>query len=82
MAEPSQARGRAPEPTPAELPFDPHAARRAYRRERLRRRAERERIRERRLAGVRFVVVLCALLGLSLFLTLTAWHEVQRLFGI
>jgi hypothetical protein len=82
MPQPAQARGRAPEPAPEQLPFDPLAARRAYRRERMRRRAKRERLRERRLAGVRFAVVLCALLGLSLFLTLTAWHEVQRLFGI
>jgi hypothetical protein len=39
-------------------------------------------VREQRLAGVRFAVVLFALLALSLFITLTAWHEVQRLFGI
>lgn len=39
-------------------------------------------MRERRLAGLRFALVLCTLLALSLFITLTAWHEVQRLFGI
>jgi hypothetical protein len=71
-----------PEPPPESPPLDPHAIRRAYRRERLRRRARRDRVREQKLAGVRFAVVLFALLALSLFLTLTAWHEVQRLFGI
>jgi hypothetical protein len=48
----------------------------------LLRRARRERIRERRLAALRFVLFLCLLLALSLFLTLTAWREVQRLFGL
>ena len=71
-----------PERLPESPPLDPHAVRRAYRRERLRRRARRDRVRERKLAGLRFALVLCALLALSLFLTLTAWHEVQRLFGI
>jgi len=71
-----------PEPLPESPPLDPHAIRRAYRRERLRRRARRDQVRERKLAGMRFALVLIALLALSLFLTLTAWHEVQRLFGI
>jgi hypothetical protein len=74
MAEPARA--------PESPPLDPTAVRRAYRRERAKRRARREHIRERRLAGVRFVVALFALLALSVFLTLTAWHEVQRLFGL
>jgi hypothetical protein len=71
-----------PEPLPESPPLDPHAIRQAYRRERLRRRAKRDRVRERKLAGMRFALVLCVLLALSLFITLTAWHEVQRLFGI
>ena len=71
-----------PERLPESPPLDPYAIRRAYRRERLRRRARRERVRERRLAGLRFALVLCTLLALSLVITLTAWHEVQRLFGI
>ncbi len=82
MAQPAPSRRPTTERPPESLPFDPHAARRAYRLQRLRRRARRDRIRERRLAAVRFVVVLCALLALSIFLTLTAWREVQRLFGL
>ena len=71
-----------PEPPPESPPLDPYAIRRAYRRERMRRRAKRDHIRERKLAGVRFAVFIFVLLVLSVFLTLTAWHEVQRLFGI
>ncbi|MEX2211170.1 MAG: hypothetical protein WD689_05345 [Gaiellaceae bacterium] len=67
---------------PESPPVDPSAVRKAYRRERAKRRARRDRIREQRLAGFRFMVVLFALLALSVFLTLTAWHEVQRLFGL
>ena len=64
------------------LPLDPQAVRQAYRRQRLLRKARKERIRQRRLAALRFGLFLALLLGMSLFLTLTAWHEVQRLFGI
>jgi hypothetical protein len=71
-----------PEPPPESPPLDPYAIRRAYRRERLRRRAKRDHRREQKLAGMRFVVFIFVLLALSVFITLTAWHEVQRLFGI
>ncbi len=71
-----------PEPPPESPPLDPYAIRRNYRRERLRRRAIRDRKHEQKLAGVRFDVFIFVLLALSVFLTLTAWHEVQRLFGI
>ena len=82
MAQPARTPREAPERDSDQLPVDPLAVRRAYRRQRLLRRARRERIRERRLAALRFVVFLCLLLGLSLFLTLTVWREVQRLFGL
>jgi hypothetical protein len=82
MAQPARTPPHARERTSEPPPLDPLAVRRAYRRERLRRRAERDRLRERRLAGLRFALVIGALLALSLFLTFTAWHEVQRLFGI
>jgi hypothetical protein len=64
------------------LPLDPGAVRREYRRQRLLRKARRERIRQRRLAALRFALFIMLLLGLSLVLTVIAWHEVQRLFGI
>jgi hypothetical protein len=82
MAQPARTPREAPGRDPDPLPVDPHAVRRAYRRQRLLRRARRDRIRERRLAALRFVLFLCLLLALSLFLTLTAWREVQRLFGL
>lgn len=64
------------------IPLDPDAVRREYRRQRLLRKARRERVRQRRLAALRFALFLALLLALCLFLTLTAWREVQRLFGI
>lgn len=78
MAHPAPGSDEAPE-TP---PVDPFAVQRAYRRERLRRRARDERLRERRLANLRFFLVLGLLFALSVFLTLTIWEEVQRLFGL
>ena len=69
------------DPDPS-LPLDPLAVRREYRRQRLLRKARRERIRKRRLAALRFALFLTLLLALSVALTITAWHEVQRLFGI
>ena len=82
MAQPARTPRKAAEREPDALPVDPLAVERAYRRQRLLRRAKRERIRERRLAALRFALFLALLLGLSLFLTLTAWREVQRLFGL
>jgi fatty acid desaturase len=69
-------------PAAEPAPFDPHAVQRAYRLERARRRARDERTRARRLAAVRFAVFLLALLALSVFLGLTVWEEIQRLFGL
>ena len=70
---------RAPEDAP---PLDPHAVERAYRLERAKRRARVNRVRERRLAAIRFFAVLLALVGLSVFLLLTIWQQVERLFGL
>jgi hypothetical protein len=64
------------------LPLDPGPVRQAYRRQRLLRKARKERVRQRRLAALRFGLFLALLLALSVFLTLVAWREVQRLFGI
>lgn len=63
-------------------PVDPSAVDRAYRLERAKRRARAARARERRLATLRFGIVLTALLALALFLTLTMWQQVEQLFGL
>ncbi len=78
MAQPA----RRPPPVEDAPPIDPSAVRRAYHFHRARRRARLERRRESRRARVRFWVVLAALLTLSVFLSLTIWHEIQRLFGL
>jgi hypothetical protein len=41
-----------------------------------------ERQRARRLAGLRFSVVVVGLLVLSIVLVFAVWQQVQRLFGI
>jgi hypothetical protein len=70
------------EPADDELPIDPRAVGRAYRLERAKRRAREERQRERRLAALRFAVVVFVLLAACVFLSLTVWQEIERLFGL
>ena len=77
MAQPARSRRLAEEP-----PLDPLAVQRAYRAERAKRRARLDRQRARRRAAVRFFVTLALLLGLSVFLALTVWQQIQRLFGL
>lgn len=77
MAEPAR---RPPEPDAPS--FDRVAVERAYRLQRARRRARVARTREKKRAGLRFLLVLVALLALSIYLSLTVWHEVERLFGL
>ncbi|HXH87740.1 MAG TPA: hypothetical protein VNI55_03950 [Gaiellaceae bacterium] len=62
--------------------FDPVAVDRAYLHERARRRARVERSRERKRAGLRFWLVLVILVAASIVLTVTIWHEIERLFGL
>jgi hypothetical protein len=78
MAEPAR-RPNAVEDPP---PVDSRAVDRAYRFHRARRRAREERIRERGLARLRFWVILLSLLILTAYLSLVAWREIQRLFGL
>ncbi len=78
MAQPAR---RIP-PAAESPPIDPDAVRRAYRFERAKRRARVERSRERRLANLRFALVLLGLLALTIFLSLTILEQVQRLFGL
>jgi hypothetical protein len=62
--------------------LDPLAIERNYRRERARRRARIERQRTARRSDVRFWITLFVLAFLAAFVILTAWREIQNLFGV
>ena len=62
--------------------LDPTAVERAYRRERARRRAREDRARERQLAGLRFWVVVVAVIAGSIAIAVLIWHQIHRLFGL
>jgi hypothetical protein len=79
MARPARRVSALDEQTPS---LDPAAIERAYLRERARRRARNARHNETRSSNARFWVVLAVLVALTVFLTLTAWHEVQTTFGV
>jgi cell division septal protein FtsQ len=76
VAEPARRSGS---PAP---PLDPDAVERNYRLERAKRRARTARDRARRRARIRFLGVLLALLGLAAGFGLTAWQQIQALFGL
>jgi hypothetical protein len=78
MAEPAR---RAPslDESPS---LDPAAIERAYARERARRRARIARRSAARRSDARFWVVLTLLTFLTVVLAVTAWNEVQQIFGI
>jgi hypothetical protein len=78
MAQPAR-RVVAPPETP---PVDPGAIDRAYHYHRARRNARSRRRREKSQARLRFVLTFAILVGLALFLMLTIWHEVQKVFGL
>jgi hypothetical protein len=63
-------------------PVDRSAVARAYRLERAKRFARERRDQERRLARLRFWLVVVLLTSAVLFLTLTVWNEIERLFGL
>jgi hypothetical protein len=65
-----------------EPPVDPYAVQRRLRRERARRQARFDREREQRLAQIRFLFLLGALVFLTLFLSLSVWEKVTALFGL
>lgn len=78
MAEPARRRQAKALP-----PIDPApAVDRAYHLHRARRRARIEHKRNTRRASLRFWIFLLVLLGLAIFLALTVWREIQRLFGL
>jgi hypothetical protein len=68
MAQPARRHVAAP---PEDPPVDPEAIDRAYYYHRARRNAR-----------LRFFITITLLDGLSLFLLLTIWHEVQKVFGL
>ena len=67
---------------PEEPPVDPEAIDRAYHYHRARRNARRRRKRETSRARLRFIVTLAILVGLAVFIMVTIWHEVQKVFGL
>ena len=78
MAEPARRRVVGEESPP----IDPDAVDRAYHVHRARRRARLERNRNLRRASLRFWTFLAILVALTVYLGLTVWHEIQRLFGL
>jgi fatty acid desaturase len=79
MAQPARRPSALDQDSPS---LDPSAIERAYLREKARRRQRIERRTEARRSRVRFWIVLVALVFLTVFLALTAWREVQQIFGI
>lgn len=78
MAQPAR-RVAAP---PQEPPLDPEAIDRAYHYHRARRNARVRRQREKTKAKLRFIFTFAVLAGLALFLLLTIWNEIQKVFGL
>ena len=79
MAQPARRRRAVDDETPS---LDPSAIERNYVRERARRRARVERKSSARRSDARFWFMLVALTLLTVFVALTAWHEVQKIFGV
>ena len=68
---------------PDDVPLVDHeAVRDTVRLHRARRKARTEYRKRTRRAGMRFWLVLIVLLVASVALSVTIWHEVQRLFGL
>lgn len=61
---------------------DHEAVRDTVRLHRARRKARIEHRKRTRRAGIRFWLVLVLLLVASVVLSVTIWHEIQRLFGL
>jgi hypothetical protein len=78
MAQPAR-RTAAP---PEDPPVDPTAIDRAYHYHRARRNARIRRKREKSNARLRFLLTLGVLVGLAVFLMLTTWSEVEKVFGL
>lgn len=63
-------------------PVDPEAISRTYHYHRARRNARVRRKREKANARLRFVIAFTLLVGLAIFLMVTIWNEVQKVFGL
>lgn len=76
-------RDRVAEPRSDDLPpIDPTAVEQAYVRHRARRHARLARVRRSQWAGIRFWFFLALLAAACIFLALTTWREIARLFGL
>ena len=62
--------------------LDPTAIHRNYRRQRIKRRVREDRAREKTLAGLRFWLVLVAVLCVSIGLAVVIWNQIEQLFGL
>ena len=60
----------------------PGAIDRAYHYHRARRNARIRRQREKTQARLRFIFTFLVLVGLAIFLMLTTWHEIEKVFGL
>jgi hypothetical protein len=70
-------------PAPGGVPtYDPTAVGRRYAAHRARRDARVRRRRARKYARIRFAATMVVLLALCGFIALTAWREVEHLFGL
>jgi len=67
---------------PDDPPVDPTAIDRAYHYHRARRNARVRRKREKSKARLRFMLTFVVLVGLAVFLMVTTWSEVQKVFGL
>ena len=63
-------------------PLDPEAVERAYRFHRAKRAAKAQWHRERRLAGVRFWIVLAIVLVVAILVAAQTLGEIERVFGL
>lgn len=82
MAAPAPRRAQWEDIRADDPPVDPLAVERRLRRERAKRRARVEHRREQRLARLRFLVLIGALVFLTLFLGLSIWEKIRALFGL
>ena len=83
MARLAQRTAKVAAPAPEEEPpLDPGAVERAYRVHRARRAAKAKRHRERRLAGVRFWLVLALTIVVAAVLAARTLGEIERVFGL
>lgn len=79
MAQPARHRSPVQEDAPS---LDPGAIEHRYLRERARRRARIERRSAARRSNARFFLLVALLVLLTVFLALTAWREIQQIFGV